>query len=147
MLLSLFAILWFQTAPSLDTPGVVLILSGDTVFVTPTNSIGRAGDIRTATFIEIFPLGPEGWEEVRRDNDVEIDCKEGRIRSFGGRASDAEGRIRSTYAAESREWEPIGEDYPPLAVLRAVTCSDIDLAAVSFESLEAELPRLRARLQ
>lgn len=147
MLLSLLMALWFQTAPSLDTPGIVLILASDTAFVSPTRSIGREGAIRSATMVQIYPLGPEGWETVRQDTDLEIDCEGRRFRGIRGLSADVEGRVRSSKELEPEGWEPLPDDYPPLAMLHAVTCSDIDLSTVSLASLEAELPRLRSRLQ
>jgi len=147
MLLSLFAAFWFQAVPSLDTPGIVLILNGDTAFVTPTNSVGREGAVRSASLVQIYPLGSEGWETVRQDAELEIDCEGRRIRVTGGRNLDAQGRIKPGHAPEPLDWHPLPDDYPPMAMLHAVTCSDVDLATISFESLEAELPRLRARLQ
>ena len=147
MLVALLMALSLQTAPSLDTPGMILlIMGGDTVFMTPTSSIDRAGNVRSATLVQIYPLGSEGWETVRQDTDLEIDCEGRRIRMIGGRNVDAGGLIRSSNAPASSAWEPLPEDFPPIALLHAVTCSDVDLATVSVASLEAELPRLRARL-
>lgn len=147
MLLHLLVALSLQTTPSLDTPGIVLMLSSDTAYVTPTNSMGREGNVRSATLVLIYPLGSEGWETVRQDADFEIDCEGRRIRLTGGRDLDARGRIKPSNAPESSDWYPLPDDHPPMAMLHAVTCSDVDLATVSHESLEAELPRLRARLQ
>ena len=147
MLLSLLVALSFQTAPSLATPGMVLILSGDTAFVTPTHSIGREGNVRSATLVQIFPLGSEDWETVRQDIDLEIDCEGRRIRMIGSRDIDAAGQIKSGDTPESTDWEPLPDTYPPMAMLHVVTCSDVDLSTVSLADLEAELPRLRARLQ
>lgn len=147
MLLYLLTALALQTPPSLDTPGIVLMLSSDTAFVTPTSSIGREGNVRSATMVHIYPLGSEGWETVRQDADLEIDCEGRRVRLTGGRDLDACGRIKPGNAPETLDWYPLPDDYPPMAALYAVTCSDVDLATVSHDSLEAELPRLRARLQ
>jgi hypothetical protein len=147
MLLSLLVALSFQTAPSLATPGIVLILSSDTAFVAPTNSIGREGNVRSATLVQIFPLGSEGWETVRQDIDLEIDCEGRRVRMIGSRSLDAAGQAIPGDVPESTDWEPLPDDYPPMATLHAVTCSDLDLSTVSSADLEAELPRLRARLQ
>lgn len=147
MLLSLLVALSFQAAPSLATPGIVLILSSDTAFVTPTNSVGREGNVRPATLVQIFPLGSEGWETVRQDIDLEIDCEGRRIRMIRSRVLDATGQIKSGDAPESTDWEALPDDYPPMAILHAVTCSEVDLSTVSSADLEAELPRLRASLQ
>ena len=146
MLLSLLLALWFQTTTSLDTPGIVLVLSSDTAFVTPTESIGREGVIRAATLVQIYPLRSESWETVRLDSDLEIDCEARRFRMVARRSLDAEGRIRSS-EGEPAEWEPLPDGYPPLTLLHALTCGDTDLSVVDLDSLEAELPRLRAQLQ
>ena len=145
MLLTVLSALLIQTAPSLDRPGIVLILSGDTAFVTPTGSIGREGTVRRADLVEIYPLGSEGWEIVRRDTTLEFDCAAERIRFLGSHDFDVEGLSRRSQEG-SAEWAPIPDDYPPVAVLRAVTCGEKDLSSVSHGSLEHELPRLRGRI-
>lgn len=145
MLLTVISALLIQTAPSLDRPGIVLILSGDTAFVTPTESIGREGTVRRADLVEIYPLGSEGWEIVRRDSTLEFDCAAERIRYLGGDDFDGEGLSRRRQEG-SAEWVPIPDDYPPVAVLHALTCGEVDLSSVSHDSLEQELPRLRARI-
>lgn len=144
MLLAVISALLIQTAPSLDRPGIVLILSGDTAFVTPTGSIGREGTVRRADLVEIYPLGSEGWEIVRRDTTLEFDCAAERIRFLGGHDFDVEGLSRRRHEG-SAEWAPIPDDYPPIAVLHALTCGEEDLNSVSHDSLEHELPRLRER--
>lgn len=145
MLLIVISALLIQTAPSLDRPGIVLILSGDTAFVTPTGSIGREGTVRRADLVEIYPLGSEDWEIVRRDSTLEFDCAAGRVRFLGGYDFDVEGRIRRRQEG-STDWAPIPDDYPPVAILRSLTCGDEDLGSVSQDSLEHELPRLRDRI-
>jgi hypothetical protein len=147
MLLSLLAALSFQTAPSLNAPGIILILGSDTAFVTPTDSIGREGNVRSATLVQIFPLGSEGWETVRQDTDLEIDCEGRRIRMIAVRELAADGGITPGDAPETSDWTPLPDDYPPMAMLHALTCSEADLSTVSSANLEAELPRLRVRLQ
>lgn len=145
MLLTVISALLIQTAPSLDRPGIVLILSGDTAFVTPTGSISREGTVRRAELVEIYRLGPESWEIVRRDSTIEFDCAAKRIRFLGGNDFDVEGRSRRSHEG-SAEWAPIPDDYPPVAVLHALTCGEEDLSSVSHDSLEHELPRLRERI-
>lgn len=139
------ALLLIQTAPSLDRPGIVLILSGDTAFVTPTGSIDREGTVRRADLVEIYPLGAEGWEIVRRDSTLEFDCAAERIRFLGGHDFDVEGLSRRRQEG-SAEWAPILDDYPPVAILHALTCGEEDLSSGSHDSLEHELPRLRERI-
>ena len=145
MLLTVISALLIQTAPSLDRPGIVLILSGDTAFVTPTGSIGREGTVRRADLVEIYPLASEGWEIVRRDTTLEFDCSAKRIRFLGGDDFDGEGLSRRRQEG-SAEWVAIPDDYPPVAVLNALTCGEDDLSSVSHDSLEQELPRLRERI-
>lgn len=139
------ALLLIQTAPSLDRPGIVLILSGDTAFVTPTGSIDREGTVRRADLVEIYPLGSGGWEIVRRDSTLEFDCAAERIRFLGGHDFDVEGLSRRRQEG-SAEWAPIPDDYPPVAFLHALTCGEEDLSSGSHDSLEHELPRLRERI-
>ncbi|PZN98431.1 MAG: hypothetical protein DCF29_20670 [Alphaproteobacteria bacterium] len=145
MLLTFISALLIQTAPSLDGPGIVLILSGDTAFVTPTGSISREGAVRQADLVEIYSLGSESWEIVRRDSTLEFDCPAQRIRFLGGNDFDVEGRSRRNHKS-SVEWSAIPDDYPPVTVLHALTCGDEDLSSVSHDSLENELPRLRERI-
>ena len=145
MLLTFISALLIQIAPSLDRPGIVLILSGDTAFVTPTASISREGTMRQADLVEIYSLGSESWEIVRRDSTLEFDCATERVRFLGGNDFDGEGRSRRHHES-SLEWSAIPDDYPPVTVLHALTCGEEDLSSVSHDSLERELPRLRERI-
>lgn len=146
MLLTFILALLIQNAPSLDRPGIVLILSGDTAFVTPTGSISREGTVRRAELVAIYSLASESWEIVRRDSMLEFDCVAGRVRILGGYDVDGEDRSRGRQESAG-EWAPIPSDYPPVAILHALTCGEEDLSSVSHESLEHELPRLRDRIR
>ena len=144
--LFLFA-LSVQSAPSLDEPGIVLLRSGDTVFLSPTKSIDRAGPIRRATLVEIYPTAVEGWEVVRRDSVVELNCAEERIRILATQDFDDRDIKRGSPQPAPGEWSQLDPLDFPRAVLLLTTCSDADLDSMSYDRLEDELPRLRRGLR
>lgn len=147
MLLSLLIALSVQTAPSLDTPGIVLTVSERTAYLAPTNSIDREGAIRRATLVEIYPAAVEGWEIVRRDSVVELDCGEGRIRVLSIQDFDATDRKRSSPQPRPGGWDQLDPADFPRSILFSMTCGDDDLSPLSYESLADELRRLRAGLR
>lgn len=147
MLLPLLLALSVQTAASLDRPGIILISSGDAVFLTPTQSIEREGSIRQATLVEIYPPAPEGQESVRRDSVVEVDCAAARFRVVQTQEFDDHGRKRASPRQKPGGWAYVYDADTPQVMLHFYTCSDADLTSLSYASLAAELPRLRARMR
>jgi len=142
-----FAALLSQAAPSLNTPGIILVLSSDTAFVTPTHTIGREGTIRRADLVEIYPLGSEQWEIVRRDTALAFECSSGRFRVLSVSEYDADGGLRRSDEPDSEEWSTLPDFYPPITMLQALACGEEDLSAAAHHSLERELSRLRERLK
>ena len=147
MLLPLLLALSVQSAPSLDGPGIVLIRSDDTVFVAPTKSIDREGAIRRATLVEVYPAAVEGWEVVRRDSVVELNCAEERIRILATQDFDGRDAKRGSPQPAPGAWVQLNPLDFPRAILFSMTCSDANLDGISYESLEDELPRLRTSLR
>lgn len=147
MLVTLLLALSVQTAPSLDTRFMILMVVGRTAYLTPTDSMDREGTIRRATLVEVYPAAVEGWEIVRRDSSVELDCDTGRIRVLQTQDFDDEGRKRGSPLLGTGKWAQIDQGDDPRRVLLSMTCSNANLGALSYKSLAAELPRLRARLR
>ena len=143
MLLPLLLALSAQSAPSLDVPGIILLGSGDTYYLSPTKSIDRAGSVRRATLVEIYPAAVEGWEIIRRDSVLELNCAEERFRILAAQDfGDGDIKRGSPQPAPSG-WAPLDRTDFPRAILFSMTCSDVNLNVISYESLEDELPRLR----
>ena len=147
MLMSLLLALSVQTAPSLDTRGIILMVSGRTAYLTPTDSIERNGAIRRATLVEVHLAPVEGWEMVRRDSIVELDCAKERIRVLQTQDFDDDDRKRAAPLQGGGGWAPLDQGDFPRRILLTMTCSDTNLRIFSHESLAAELPRLRTRLR
>lgn len=147
MLLPLLLALSVQTAPSLDRPGIILISSGDTVFLTPTQSIEREGSIRQATLVEIYSPAVEGRESLRRDSVVEFDCAAARFRVLRTQEFDDHDHERAGPRQKSGGWAYVYEADTPQVMLHFYACSDTDLASLSYASVAAQLPRIRARLE
>lgn len=89
----------------------------------------------------------EGWEIVRRDSIVELDCARERIRVLQTQDFDDDDRKRASPLQGRGGWAPLDQDDFPRRILLSMTCSDTNLGGLSYESLAAELPRLRARLR
>ncbi|HYC68662.1 hypothetical protein [Brevundimonas sp.] len=136
-----------QTAPSLETPGIILTRSGDTVFLAPTKSIGRDGAIRGAVLVEIYPAALEEWETVRRDSIVQMDCAASRIRVLAAQAFDGRDLKRGSPQPGPGEWARLNPADFPRAILFSMTCSDADLGGISYANLADEIPRLRNGLR
>lgn len=145
MLISLLLALSVQTAPSLDTRGIILMVSGRTAYLTPTDSIERKGAIRRATLVEVYPAPVRGWEIVRRDSIVELDCARERIRVLQTQDFDDDDRKRASPRQGRGGWAPLDQGDFPRRILLSMTCSDTNLGGLSHESLAAEVRRLRAR--
>jgi hypothetical protein len=145
MLISLLLALSVQTAPSLEARGIILMVSGRTAYLTPTDSIERKGAIRRATLVEVYPAAVEGWEIVRRDSIVELDCASERIRVLQTQDFDDDDRKRASPLQGGGRWAPLDQGDFPRRILLSMTCSDTNLVIFSHDSLAAEIRRLRAR--
>lgn len=146
MLATLLLALSIQTAPSLDTRGIILMVDGRTAYLAPTDNIDRKGAIRRATLVEVYPAAVADWDIVRRDSIVELDCARERVRVLQTQDFDGDDRKRAS-PPERGEWAPLDQGDFPRRILLSMTCSETNLGVFSYESLAAELPRLRAGLR
>ena len=145
MLLPLLLALSAQFAPSLDVPGIILLRSGDTIYLSPTKSIDREGPIRRATLVEINLAAAGSWEIMRRDSVVELNCAEERIRILAtqdfGHGDNRQGSPQPAPGG----WTALDPTDFPRGIMSIITCSDANLDVISHKSLEGEVHRLRRK--
>ena len=129
-----------------SSDGVILAMSADTAFVLPLSSLHRTGQGASATLVSIYADGSEAWEEVRRDNVVEINCSKGQWRSREVNRIARDGTVRSLEAKATR-WSKLPTNYPPVAALKAIVCDGLDLSSTTLSDWENKLPEIRGRLR
>lgn len=144
-LLALIFGMLLQAAPS-EGRGVLVARSADTAFLVPLESMRRDGQSGVATLVNLYADAGEPWEEVRRDQRIEVDCRTDRWRVLGETRVSRDGRTAVVPDAVS-DYEPVPQDFPPAVALRAMICGGEDDFGRALEGWEGRLPEIRAGLR
>lgn len=132
--------------PSSEDRAVLVARSADTAFLVPLASIRRDGQAGVAMLVAVYPDAGEPWEEVRRDQTVEVDCRTDQWRVLREVRIARDGRATGNADGPS-EYEPVPRDYPPAAALRTMVCEGAELSAQSLADWEDRLAEIRASLR
>lgn len=132
MLKALVVALALQSAPDWNDGGAIYLISQhDTAWLIAEGSIRREESRAFMTLVAVYPTGPEPYDSIRADMDIEVDCTTRALRFVRARSFDAEGG-ESTDDVVS-DWT--GEDFPPFDGARIVGCDSVDYSSAIHPSL------------
>ena len=145
MIAALAAALVLQTLPSWnDGPAIYIISQHDTAWLIAEGSIRREEGRAFMTLVAVYPTAMEGYDSIRGDVDMEVDCTSRALRGLASRDYGADDQLVSSDETGS-DW--IDDDgFPPFEAVRIVGCDGIDYSSAVHPSLPQAIGEFRVHL-